>query len=179
MEYKYHIILMIMFFLVFSLSPGISFIVVGENNKVWNANSNRTECIITNTYIVEVECPSPDTGGGGGGGSGDRKRYDVNACYSGVATYNYLIIYYQNKSITISAYDYPSVANYMNNNYKIDTDVFCWYNINNLSDMELTPKTGSGFTITGEVFIGTGLLGSFIWCTILLVYYKRNDYIAI
>jgi hypothetical protein len=160
--------------------PGLTFVVVGERNKVWNSNSNQTDCTITNTFIVEFDCPSTDAGGGGGGGSGDkRKRYDANACYTGIVTYNYLVTYYKNVSLSLNYYDYPTVNNYVQGTYKIWEEVFCWFNKYNPNDMELSLKIGAGFTITGTVFIGAGIVGIFVWCTILLIFHRRNGYQSI
>lgn len=175
MEYKYHFIIMACFLGLFSLTPGISLIVAGERNKIWNSNSNRTDCVISNTYIVETECPSIDVGGGGTGG-GDKRRYDVNSCYMGIVTYNYLIMYYKNLTVGASGIDYPSVGNYIQNNCKIGTEVFCWYDVDNPNDMELSLKIGSGYVTTGEILIGAGIFGCFIWCIILLIYSKRKEY---
>ena len=126
----------------------------------WNENAIKTECTIIEHKFVDTPCP--DTGGGGGGGGGDKKkRYDDNGCYDGSIFVRYLLTY--TKSFKVTGGIYTAVASYLNDNYPVNKIIPCWYQKNDVNDMELDLRNTTGILAFAIVVISLDCIGLLIW----------------
>jgi hypothetical protein len=182
-------------FLILFLTPFLLLYYVGyERNKTWNVNSNLTTCTVINRDEIKVDCPDA----GGGGGEHDKKHSEnLGGCYNGEITVMHSIYPWSGsqgsgkaepptrvesarqeykKNFTVIFENYDNVKAYLDEHFRIGTNISCYYQIGDPGDIELSLKGTLGVLIGAIVFLILGITGIAIWIAIELREKCKNGY---
>lgn len=119
-----------------------------EKDVDWNQNSIQTGCTVIEYIYKEGNC-------------GSYKR-DINpyVCYTGFIVTKYLN---RNATFAIMTSLYEQVSSYLNNDYKINSTIDCWYHVDNINDVTLSLKNTAASLTTSIIFLCTGIIIFMTW----------------
>lgn len=133
----------------------------------FNNNSISTTCTVLNYSFVPTPCQDYS------GGDGIRKKRDL-ICFKGGVIVRYGANYTENKVVVNTVNS--MVISYLNENYPIGYQFECWYDKNDIPNVQFeyyNDKVPLIIGIVTMVVVGVGLS---IWGIIELVYARRRQY---
>lgn len=133
-------------------------------NKIWNDQTNKTKCLVTEDHLDEIAC----------GMSNGWSQNEIK-CYNGIATLKYLNT---TKNFDVAQGSYNEVNQTLSQYYPKGSCVGCLVQITNTSDFDIQYKSVVFPLFVTISITGCSTLGLIAWgtCAILA---QREQYIDI
>ena len=152
-----------------------------KNANEWNNNAEETQCKVIQHKIINQQCSHScncvtvcSTGSDGKRTCYQSCQTCYYTCYGGNIVVSYLETYTHEFNV-YSYYSFQSeVTNSLNANYPINSNILCYYNVNNPGDVRLKMEDALGFYIATLVMGIIGLIILAVWLSLELRYLLKR-----